>query len=224
MGFDTFRDEPKSYLQTHTVLIQQHPVVMTPLTATPPAGIPTGGTAQRFTHNTGQFVTMVHSYPLGATATVAAEKKWYNVVGRELGVRPKASRTFTAIPSAVDTGLRFLPYNPGHVTYMPMDAAATFAITGPLTGCTVAAGETPAGVVYFFHSFTHGLLEGVLARTAQRQMISYVQAQLGIHLCHIAENTVHYDGQGFAFGRLRHGAWKFYVYGTASGLAKFAEL
>ncbi|MHC5002025.1 MAG: hypothetical protein ACYTJ0_02780 [Planctomycetota bacterium] len=224
MGFTTFVANPKSYLKTHDVIIQQNPAVLTPLTATPDAAIPTGGTARRYDHNAGQYVSMIHSYSHAVAADVAREKTAPSIVGRALHVLPRADRTFAPVASNADVGVRFLPYNPGCVTYMPIDAAATFAITGPLTGCTVAAGKT-GGTVWFFHSFTPGGLHGAVARTMQRQMISHVQAQLGLAFCHIAENGAQYDGQGFVFGRRRdNGRWKFYAYGSDSGITKFADL
>ena len=56
-------------------------------------------------------------------------------------------------------------------------------------------------------------------------MIDEVGNTLGLQAIHLAENGTNYNGQGFVFGRLRpNGTWKFYAYGSASGVRKICEL
>ena len=226
MGFHTFRNDPKSYLNAHTMSIGQNAAAFPPLTAAADVAVPGGGTKRQYTHNTGQFVDMVYQFGHHAGLQVAAEKTKGYKAQRAFGLKPHVSpvmRYAAPVASPADTGLRFLPYELGYVTHMALDAGATFAITGPLTGCTIGVAQTPAGGIHFLHSFTPNGFLGDAARVRQAHMIDNVRVQLGLVNLHTAINTIDYDGQAFVFGRISHGHWKFYAYGLLSGLRKICE-
>lgn len=224
MGFGTFRNDPKSYLKSHhEVRIAQNQHAFNALIAAVPAAIPGGGTAREYIHNgAAPFTDVIPFMNVAAVNQKNAGMKLHKVIGRRLGFSPKFSRLFNSGRSGVDIGVRWLPYEVGYVTYMQIDTAATFALTGELSGCTVATGEA-GGSIYYFHSFAPNGFHGPNARNIQRNMIDHVANQLGLANMEYAENTIDYDGFAFGFGKLKNRTWKFYIYGSNSGVSKMAQ-
>lgn len=218
MAFTHFLQNPKSYLRTHQVFIGNSFNAggsVAPLAA---AALIGGGHSMQFNLNPAAFITMTDTNITHVSSKLGA-------IARGLGLAPRVRRDFTvAVNPAGDIGFRFLPYRQGHVTYMSLGAAATFFITGPLTGCTVGAGSL-GGNIWTFHSYAPAGIHGAAARDQQSLMIDEVGNTLGLNAIHLAENGTDYNGQGFVFGRLRpNGIWKFYAYGSASGVRKICEL
>jgi hypothetical protein len=215
MSFESFMEDPKGYLSTHQIFIGNSLNGGGAVAAQPTAPNPAGGLSMEFRRG-GANITMVAQ--AGQTSTTLG------AIVRGIGVAPRVRRDFMIAASPADIGLRFLPYRQGHVTYMSLDAMGLFFVTGPLTGCTVAAGRL-GGRLWVFHSFAPVGIHGAAARTAQQNMVNHVAAGLGPGAVHLAENTLQYGGQGFVFGRRKQGGlWKFYAYGSGSGLRKMCEL
>lgn len=113
-----------------------------------------------------------------------------------------------------DNGFRYLPFNANQNNYMSLDGAS-FAMTGPLTGCTVAVGRGSGGSVWFLHSNdnTH---QGYNARQMQALSIREIGLELGIpgtglKSCLYSNEHFGYNGMGFVWGkRGPGGTWKFY--------------
>lgn len=218
MAFTHFLQNPKSYLRTHQVFIGNSFNAGGSVAPLPAAALIGGGHSMQFNLNPAAHISMTDTNPTHVSSPLGA-------LARGIGLAPRVRRDFTVTANpAGDIGFRFLPYRQGHVTYMSMDAAATSFITGPLTGCTVGAGST-GGVIWTFHSYAPVGIHGAAARNQQSLMIDEVGNTLGLPAIHIAENGTEYNGQAFVFGRLRpSGLWKFYAYGSASGVHKFCEL
>jgi hypothetical protein len=218
MSFEAFMEDPKAYASTHELFIGNSLNAGGSVAAQPLAVNPAGGHSLQF-RRAGPNITMVDMQ--GRTSSTVG------AIARGIGVAPRVRRDFVVAASGVDVGLRFLPYRQGHVTYMSIDAMGTFFITGPLTGCTVAVARL-AGRLWTFHSFAPVGIHGVAARLTQRQMVNHLAAGLAgaaVPVVHFAENTLQYTGQGFVLGRRRPaGNWKFYAYGSASGMQRICDL
>jgi hypothetical protein len=214
MAFADFMADPKGYLRTHQIFIGNSLNAGGSVTAQAQVVNASGGFSREF-RRAGANITM--------TAANGQQSSTMGNAVRTIGIAPVVRRDFTIAPSATDVGFRFLPYRQGEVTYMALDAMAQFFITGPLTGCTVAMGRR-GGRLYTFHSFAPVGVHGPAARTAQTNMVNTIGATLGAGNMLFAENTIAYNGQGFVFGRARGSAWKFYAYGSASGVHKIGEL
>jgi hypothetical protein len=233
MSFDTFRSEPKSYLSSHkTVRISQNGSTFASVNSGVALPVPGGGTSRQYTHKANApFTTVIPFMNIAAQNEKTEGMRAHNVVARHvglaghLGFAEKLTRVFQSTASGADVGLRWLPYELGFVTYMAMDAAATFALTGELSGCTVGVGSA-GGTPYYFHSFAPNGHHGLAARNIQRAMIDHIANGIGIQQMHYAENTIDYDGFAFSFGKRKslHSPWKFYIYGSNTGTAKIVEI
>lgn len=105
-----------------------------------------------------------------------------------------------------------------HRHFSVLNGTADFALTGPLTGCTVAV-VRHAGSVWFFHAnVAGGGGMGPGNRATKRSMIRNAGTLVGIRqvanyfFCEYGLQH-QYEGLGFVWGRLRAGGnWKFYVH------------
>ncbi len=224
MSFDTFRDNPKSYLNGHhEVRIAQTLYAFNAVRAGPDHPVPGGGQSTQYYHRgTTPFVTATPFMNVAAVNAKTEGMKFHNVLGRRVGLSQKLSRLFNADSSVGDVGVRWLPYKLGFVTYMEVDNAATFIFTGELSGCTVAVGDA-GGFIYYFHSFAPNGFHGVAARNLQRAMIDHIANGINLNHMAYAENTIDYNGFAFGFGKKSGNHWKFHIYGSTSGVAKMAE-
>lgn len=224
MSFDTFRQDPKAYLNGHQeVRIAQTNDAYRAVRAGPDHPVPGGGTSRQYYHRGATpFVTGTPFMNVAAVNAKTEAMKFHNIIGRRVGVSQKMSRLFNADQSGADVGVRWLPYSPGYVTYMEVDNAATFMLTGELSGCTVAVGAA-GGYIYYFHSFAPNGYHGVPARTIQRAMIDHIANGIGLVNMTYAENTIDYNGFAFGFGKKNGNNWKFYIYGSTSGVAKMGD-
>jgi len=215
MGFESFMQKPKSYLKTHNVFIGNSYLGGNSVAAGAPAANGAGGNSIRFTL-TGTDITMKDQQNRSSSNL--------GMLARSLKIAPNIRRDFIVTNSPNDVGLRFLPYRDGAVTYMSLDHAARFFITGPLSGCSIGAGRVN-GEIWTFHAYATAGNHGNAARTQQRDMINNVRMTIGVGAVHICQYQREYTGQGFVFGLLRNGGiWKFYAYGSGSGLTKICEI
>jgi hypothetical protein len=168
---------------------------------------------------------MIHA--VGIHDAVHSSK--FTVFKAVTGISGPIHRTFQPIASGNDVGLRYLPFRENHITYMALDRAARFFLTGPLSGCTVAVAKHN-GVLWTFHS-NDNVGAGAAARNTQAQSIREVREGLMIpgNAVHLCEYQTAYDGLGFVFGKADDaGRWKFYAHATSVGGAtatrKWAEI
>jgi hypothetical protein len=224
MSFQTFRENPKSYLSGHLeVRIAQTAHAFNAVRAGPDLPVPGGGQSRQYHHKgTAPFVTGTAFMNIAAVNAKTEAMKFHNVIGRQVGLSQKLSRLFSADQSGGDVGVRWLPYALGFVTYMEVDNAATFMLTGELSGCTVAVGAVGT-YIYYFHSFAPNGHHGVAARNIQRAMIDHIANGIGLNNMTYAENTINYDGFAFGFGKKTNNNWKFYIYGSNTGVAKMGD-
>jgi hypothetical protein len=224
MSFQTFCNDPKSYLNGHQeVRIAQTVYAFNAVRAGPDHPVPGGGQSRQYHHRGATpFVTGTGFMNVAAVNAKTEGMKFHNIIGRRIGVSQKLSRLFNADPSGGDVGVRWLPYALGFVTYMEVDNAATFILTGELSGCTVAVGAA-GGFIYYFHSFAPNGHNGVAARNIQRAMIDHIASGIGLNNMTYADNTINYDGFAFGFGKRANNNWKFYIYGSNSGVAKMGD-
>lgn len=225
MSFETFMREPKAYLANHDVRVGSNASILQLMNAGAAEAIP-GGQAQQWSSKPGKWVTMIRSLTMQENLTKTFADK-LRIQAAKLPLVPKVGRTFVTMESPADIGFRWLQFVENHCTYMTIDGAASFAITGPLTGCTIAVGRSRTGQLVLLHAncnTQHG--EG--ARATQWNMLSHVAsrkldtAPTSLFECRYTRD---YSGMGFVFGRARQGGqWKFYGYGSDSGTRKFAEL
>jgi len=124
--------------------------------------------------------------------------------------------TYSPAAGGAFPNLRFLPWSARDVTFMQLDGGATFAVTGPLSGCTVSV-VRHSGALWFFHAnvATSGGV-GVVNRMIKRLMIQDAGRGVGVPPTaeyFYCESGLTYTGLGFVWGRQRGGgAWKFYVH------------
>jgi len=215
MSFTAFMANPKAYLRTHRVFVHSTPAGENSVTAGAAVVNAAGGNSMQFTLHAGNHSRM----DIGANQGTAG----FNIIARaarRVGIGSWARRDYTLVANPGDLGFRYLPYRPNHVTYMSLDAAATFCLTGPLTGCTIAAARDAAGTVWFLHANRNNIGGVVAARLPKRTMILNVTAGLGIlpanvTLCEYGAGF-QYDGMGFVFGKLRgNGDWRFRVHSSS---------
>jgi hypothetical protein len=207
MSIQHFLVAPKSYLKVHTMFLNNSDTAAGTMLPNAAVALPQGGHSVTF--NRGGNITIVQ----GAQNVGPGNKLMK--LGRRMGVVDALRRDVT-ITAGANAGLRYLPFRVNHVTVMSLDVNATFWLTGPLTGCTVAAGRDNNGVVWVFHSNWNNA-NGGAARTAQQNMITDAAAGMaGINLRYCVY-TQHYDGMGFVFGRPRGHAWKFYAHWSPVG-------
>ena len=75
------------------------------------------------------------------------------------------------------------------------------------------------------HSFAPPGIHGANARTTQMNMVNHVANGLGGGNVFFAQNTIDYGGQGFVFGRRKAGGnWKFYAYGSTTGVRRLCDV
>ena len=224
MTFAHFRNDPKGYSKSHQMYLNNSDTGANSMTAAPAAAVAGGNNSQLFTWNN-QVISMDRDIDFQPAPT-RSEK-----VGMFFGVtKPRRDCSIIALaPGTADNGLRYLPFRVNHVTYMQMDAAATFCVTGPLTGCTVAAGKDAAGNLWFFHS-NDNALAGVAARASQQVMLHAAAATAGVPIANLrwCTMTQQYHGMAFVFGKKSAGdIWKFYVVDhdiNHSATNKFAQI
>jgi hypothetical protein len=236
MSFETFMRDPKGYLQTHQVYINTSLTSAGSMTAGAAEAIPTalGHSGMQWTLNGTTFITLNH---MNAPATVTDQIK--GVIPRPLGRKIRRDYSVTAAGTA-DTGIRYLPFRDNHVTYMELDVGASFFITGPLTGCTVAVGTTSTTPPqrWIIHANSNASTNLQAAKQYKRNMAVWAFGKVNVPQANVkwCEYGEQYRGQGFVFGLPRDGAWKFYVHdndfptgsvnlgGVISNTNKFAEL
>ena len=225
MPFTSFLADPKAYLNTHHVLLANSDDGAGTITVGAAAAAVGGHHGIRMTWNgTTHGLTRTQPVGGGGVGVAAALPGKMDLFKAKVGLSPKITRNYwvESLGAAADNGFRYLPFRQNHVTYMQMDAAATFCLTGPLTGCTVAAGRTGAGSVWFYHS-NDNTNHGNAARAIQRNLLVWaggVPTGVGILNMQLCEMTHHYTDMAFVFGRRRGGGrWKFYVHnvGLAGG-------
>ncbi len=224
MPFNHFKNNPKGYSLSHQMFLNNSDTGAGSTIAGAAVAVAGGNHRQLFTWN-GTAITLTRNVVLQPPPTFKQK------IGMTLGYT-KLRRDYSVGAlggGAPDNGFRYLPFRQNHVTYMQMDANADFCITGPLTGCTVAAGKDPAGVVWFFHANENNA-HGAAARLSQHNMLLAAAAAAGVPAANLITcvMTVNYHNMAFVFGRRRAGnLWKFYVVdqGFAGGVTnKFGEI
>lgn len=209
MAFNHFKNDPKGYSRCHKMFLNNSDTGAGSTTHAAPVAVAGGNHRQLFTWN-GTHITLSRDL----TTQPAPNKK--QKIGMALGLSsPRRDYSVAALGAGPGhaNGFRYLPFRANHVTYMQMDAAADFCITGPLTGCTVAAGKDAAGTVWFFHANENNA-HGAAARLSQNNMILAAAAAAGVPAGNLVTcvMTVNYNGMAFVFGRQKPGnVWKFYV-------------
>jgi hypothetical protein len=225
MSFAAFRGNPKTYLKSHSMSIGGlNAAVNAAMNAAVAVALPlpTHGHREEWTHL--GPLSFIQTLPIGGREGRAGSGVLRRIGGALRVGNPYKQNNFIPIGVA-DAGLRYLPYRADHCTYMEMDGAGEFFMTGPLQGCAVAAGRHPGtNNVWCFHANANGVAGGGNA-AAKQQMIFETAAHVGIpvgnlRFCEYASvpSNNHYFGLGFVWGRRRGGgAWKFYVHWIAPG-------
>ncbi len=213
MSFQAFINEPKSYLKIHQMAMSGEGVSLwqggaPAVTRGAPVANAANGHSIQFTHNTN--VTMNQTTSAGAKNVGA-------IALGQIGVMNTRTVTYVAAQGGNNAGVRILPWSGTDVTFMALNGTANFALTGPLTGCTVAV-VRHGGSVWFFHAnVSGGGGVGPANLATKRNMIQNAGAIAGIPA---AANYVYceygaqnqYNGQAFVWGRVSHGNWKFYTH------------
>jgi hypothetical protein len=240
MSFQTFMNDPKAYCAIHEMQLNGAGANLVPASVTRAAAVANAahGTSIQYTHVAA--VIMAQSAQAGAKTT-SAVPTFAGVKKIALSkVRLADKRSVTYVP-AVGAGmpnLRILPWSGTDVTFMQLNGGADFAVTGPLTGCTVSV-VRHAGALWFFHAnFAGGGGLAAVNHATKRQMIQNAGAIVGIpaaanyFYCEYGPGHT-YNGLGFVWGRERGGGnWKFYVhaispaatFGNATEDRKWADL
>jgi hypothetical protein len=217
MSFAAFMKHPRAYVKTHRVFVSNSDLAEGSVTPQATVGILGGGGSMEFVVNAAHPISM----KIGPHSTQKA-KNIFERAARRMGVGSWARRDYAVCTSAGDVGFRYLPYRPNHVTFMELDANARFCLTGPLTGCTIGAGRSGNGGLWFFHSNRNDLGAVAAARIPKRLMLNAVAANQSIKkkdiaLCEYGPN-LQYDGLGFVFGKRRsNGDWQLYAHYTGVG-------
>ena len=226
MSFIHFMQNPKAYLKTHDMYVAANALAGGSVNAQPAVALPgNNGFSKRYDWVGGSSITMAMGNANKPNTFKGKVKRGLGLAGplrRDYGVQQNGANA--------DIGFRYLPDVKGHVTYMSMNAAARLCLTGPLSGCTVAAARDGGGTLWFFHAFREDAARGPSAFPTQLRMILLLCTSLGIPHANVhgCGYKVHYDGLGFAFGRQRpNNVWKFYVYyndGRVRKTVKWGEL
>ncbi len=225
MSFQAFLNDPKGYLQTHEMYVSNGAASTQVMTFDPPAPI-VGGLQRLHWHQrgAGPFPTMAQLIDAGANFAPAPNApkgfgtKLMDVVRHAPLVNRKRIQ-YTIATSHNETNFRYLPFNPDHVTYMRINPPATFCLTGPLTGCTIAIVRGGAGSLWLLHG-NDNRVAGAAARASQWAGITdVITNRIGVPIGGAQEcrYTRDYDGFGFVFGHLRGNVWKFYSHATSQG-------
>jgi hypothetical protein len=227
MSFQAFVNDPKSYCRVHEMNLTGQGtglVLGAAMTRAPAVANAAHGTSIQFAHVAN--VTMNLFQGLGAKTSSAAPT--VAGMGRlalsTVRLMNKRSVTYTPVVGGALPNLRILPWSGTDVTFMRLDGAANFAVTGPLTACTVSV-VRHAGALWFFHAnFAGGGGMAAVNHGIKRQMIQNAGALVGIppaanyFYCEYGQGHTYY-GQGFAWGRARGGGnWKFYVHCVNPGI------
>ncbi len=140
--------------------------------------------------------------------------------------RGGSDRTITIFRSKgfVDTGIRYLPWQPDRATYMQLNAGARLFFTGPLSGCNVYVAGPRSGPVVFHTNNNSGGDNEVTNGIAKRKMATDLLAH---NICGVAPTTLitgkleraTYSGNfmGFVFGFKKGTDWEFYFNGVGAG-------
>lgn len=212
MSFQSFMNDPKTYLMVHQMAMQGEGNSLWQggaMTRAAPVPNTANGNSIQFTHNGN--VTMNQAFSLGSKSIGAT------VLG-QAGVIDKRSVLYVPAVGGAFPNLRILPWSGADVTFMHLNGAANFALTGPLTGCTVAVVRGGGGIWFFHANVSGGGGVGNVNRATKRQMIRNAGTIAGIAptanyvFCEYGPGF-NYNGQGFVWGRQRAGGnWKFYIY------------
>lgn len=135
-----------------------------------------------------------------------ADGSWGHRVGRS------ALHSVTCFPTAVDQGVRFLPWEADHVTCMAIDTNAHTFFTGPLQGCAIFFAQTAAGGWWAFHANRNNA--GTINNNAMKAAMTINTIPLigtPMVLKHYALYGAQYTDQGFVFGQRSGTHWKFYA-------------
>ena len=211
MGFDSFMKNPKAYLGHHQGMLADAAASARAMDKAAPFALSNGKDSVLFTQKNNQFLSMIHT--VGHGHEIHSSR--LTVAKAVLGISGRIYRSFSPIDSNTDLGVRYLPFIANTVTYMRLDGNASFFLTGPLTGCTIAVAKH-SGTLWAFHS-NDNVGSGITARMKQMQSISLICTRLQIPHNRIRSCVylTNYDGMGFVFGRLRSkGVWKFYSHAT----------
>jgi hypothetical protein len=216
MTFQAFLHDPKSYLSTHEMYIANSPAALACMTSDVAHALPGGLTRQRWHQRpAGPFPTfssILHANPKSAGDKVVDTL-------RHLPFAPRKTIQYSLGNTHADLGLRYLPFNENHVTYMYIHGGAQFVMTGPLTGCTIAAVADPRGGLWFIHSNQNAGAGMAAARLAQMTGINdLVHGHMGLNMANVVtcQYGIDYDGFGFVFGLVSNASWKFYSHATTA--------
>ena len=98
----------------------------------------------------------------------------------QLGLMNKRRVTYNPTVDGGFPHLRFLPWRGTDVTFMQLNGAANFALTGPLTGCTVSVVPHGGGIWFFHANVAGGGGMGPGNRATKRMMIRNAGAIVGV--------------------------------------------
>lgn len=230
-SFRHFMADPAGYVGFHTVTVGSNNAVIQAMTAAAPENcIGADLRSQLWTPRTVAppavvYLDMVHMIGVGDNPAQTNWGRFKSQLAKLPGVA-KPGRQFALMPRADDIGFRWLQFVENTCTYMQIDPAAQFIITGPLSGCTIAAGMSMTGQRWLLHANCNRV-QGEGARTNQEAMLTQV-CRTRTNIAPAARRDAvygrDYNGMGFVFGkRLAGGAWAFYAYGSESGVRKFGE-
>ncbi|HEY6527399.1 MAG TPA: hypothetical protein VIZ65_01805 [Cellvibrionaceae bacterium] len=211
MSFQSFINNPKAYVKVHEMQLQGAGANLVPASVTRAAPVvnPAHGNSIQFTH--------IANVQMALSQSVGAKNFAAMALGRA-GVMNKRGITYVPAVGGAFPNLRILPWSGTDVTFMQLDGGADFALTGPLTGCTVSV-VRHAGNLWFFHAnVAGGGGMGPANRATKRSMIRHAGSLVGVpqtanyFFCEYGPQH-QYEGLGFVWGRLRAGGvWKFYVH------------
>lgn len=221
MSFASLLSNPTRYLTTHCMTLPPGTgaALVTGGAMTRGAGVANAAHGQSFLHTHTGNVTMTRAgggQPRGMMRTGAHKiRSGLRLAG---AAAPKIICYAPAV-GGPHPGFRFLPFDPANITYMALDAGATFAMTGPLTGCTVAV-LRHGGQLWFFHANVSGGGGVDAANLAtKRQMVQNAAgnpAGAAYHWCEFGPAN-QYNGMAFVWGRPQAGGgaggpWEFWVH------------
>ena len=119
------------------------------------------------------------------------------------------------IASAVETGLRVLPWKPSALTYMKLDDSAKWFLTGPIEGCFIYIAKNAQGTPYVFHVNANALsgLQNIAAKdNAVRTILTRKNLQVGHRLEYSDYNNPGFVNKGFVYGWKEGTNWRFHVH------------
>jgi len=198
------------YLRTHSMMLDGSGEYSLNLAGAVTYGAaapnPAGGHSITYTHHAN--VTFNPSLDTPPTTPLQRGLRQINLLGRRMiTYGPAAGGGFP--------GLRILPWRAGHVSELALDNDAQMAITGPLTGCTVAVLRFTGGGYGFYHANVSGH-GGVTPANiaAKRNMIANLAGARGVAVDRevYCERGANYTGMAFAFALRRGAGWELYVH------------